>query len=160
MQIVKKTVCLLTAVIMAVGFSACGKKENGGMMSVDGGTAASFKDGEYKASANSFDEQCYKATVELTVKDNKVYSIDCDAEHRDGGTKKAHSESGKYNMKSGGASMEWHEEIALFEEAVVKNGVESVTVASDGKTDTVTGCTIAVGEYVKLIKEALEKAKK
>lgn len=157
MQIIKKTVCFLTATIIAVGFSACGKKGNGDKMSVDGG---GLRDGEYKASADSFDEQGYKATVALTVSDGKVYSIDCDAEHRDGGTKKAHSESGKYNMKSGGASMEWHEEIALFEAAAVENGIESVTVASDGKTDTVTGCTIAVGEYVDLIKEALEKAKK
>ena len=83
-----------------------------------------------------------------------------DADSKNGGTKKDHSESGQYNMKAGGAQYDWHEEIAFFEKHVVNKGLESVELKSDGKTDTVSGCTIAVKNYVELIKEAMDKAKK
>ena len=163
MKIYKKAICIGLAGVMVLAFSACGKKnsDNNGTMSGGSNTVAvMYKDGEYKASESKFDDQGYKPTVKVVVKDGKLYSVDCDDEYQDDGTKKAHSESGKYNMKAGGAQYDWHEEIALFERYVVENGLENIQLDGNGKTDTITGCTIAVDHYVKLIKEALKKAEK
>ncbi len=159
MKTVKAIICCLLASAVAVSLAACGKmdKDDGDVPSSDP-VAVEFKDGEYKVSENKYDDQGYKATVKVVVKDGKLYSVDCDADYQDDGTKKANSESGKYNMKAGGAQYEWHEEIAFFEEYVVQNGLEQIQLDSYGKTDTITGCTIAVDDYVELIKKALEKA--
>ncbi len=151
----KGLMCFVLIGIMALCFTACGEKKYGEVDQAKG----KYKDGEYKATAGDYDDQGYKSTVEVVVKDGKVYSVDCDADHKEDGTKKAHSESGKYNMKAGGAKADWHEEIAFFERHVVEKGVEDIKLDTYGKTDTITGCTISVSEYVKLINEALEKAK-
>ena len=158
-RVTNSLLSLILIGLMMLCFSACKKSDGDVGSSGDGSGTVQYKDGEYKASSGTFDDQGYKSTVEVVVKDGKVYSVDCDAEHKDDGTKKAHSESGKYNMKTAGAKGDWHEEIALFERNVVENGVESIKLDSNGKTDTITGCTISVNEYVKLINEALEKAK-
>lgn len=157
----KNIICVALAVLMCASFVGCGKKKDGqDMVSNKSDTATvTYKDGEYEAADSKFDDQGYRDTVKVVIKDGKLYSVDCDAESKDGGTKKDHSESGQYNMKAGGAQYDWHEEIASFEHHVVNKGLESVQLKNDGKTDTVTGCTIAVKNYIKLIKEAMNKAK-
>lgn len=160
MKAVKSILCLALSAVMLFSFAACGKKNNNNTVNSGSASAAvKYKDGEYKASANTYDDQGYKSTVKVTVKDGVLYSVNCDAESKDEGTKKAHSESGQYDMKVAGAKHDWHEEIALFEKYVVENGVDSIKIDNAGKTDTITGCTIAVSEYVTLIREALDKAK-
>lgn len=160
MKTIKAIISLALSAVMLLSFAACGKKDKDDMMSNGSGTAAvKYKDGEYKATANSYDDKGYKSTVKVVVKDGAIYSVDCDAEHKDEGTKKAHSENGKYDMKTAGAQHDWHEEIALFEKHITEKGIDSVKLDSNGKTDTITGCTIAVKEYVDLIKKAMEKAK-
>lgn len=160
MKAVKSILCLALSVMMLFSLVACGKgKDDGTMDNSSSAAAVKYKDGEYKASANTYDDQGYKSTVKVVVKDGVLYSVNCDAESKSDGTKKAHSESGQYDMKVAGAKHDWHEEIALFEKYVVENGVDSIKVDNEGKTDTITGCTIAVSEYVSLIREALDKAK-
>ncbi len=163
MKALKSVMAVLLLCALVLCCAGCGKKDMDDSMNSDGGSSATanatLEDGEYEAHDTVFDDQGYRDTVKITVRDGKVYSITCDAESKDGGTKKEHSESGKYNMKAGGAQYDWHEEIAFFERYVTEKGVESVNLKSDGKTDTVTGCTIAVKNYVKLINEAVEKAK-
>lgn len=167
MQAKQNSFNILTALVLsamlALIAAGCKSGQTSSMSSSAGSnTTASvtYKDGEYKAAAANFDDSGYKATVRVTVKDGAVESVDCDAEIKDGGTKKALSESGKYGMKAGGAQHEWHEEIALFEKWVAENGVDKVSTDKSGKTDAITGCTISVGDYVDLINEALDKAKK
>lgn len=157
----KNIICVALAVLMCASFVGCGKKKDGqDMVSNKSDTATvTYKDGEYEAADSKFDDQGYRDTVRVVIKDGRLYSVDCDAESKDGGTKKDHSESGQYNMKAGGAQYDWHEEIANFEHHVVNKGLESIQLKNDGKTDTVTGCTIAVKNYIKLIKEAMNKAK-
>ena len=153
------TVCVL----IALGFAGCGKKDtvsDSSSAGSDTSSAAKYKDGEYIVSAPNYDDQNFKATVKVIVKDGRVASVDCDALAKDGDTKKVQSENETYSMKSGGAKHEWHEQIAYFEKHVVENGVDSVSIKGDSKTDTVTGCTIKVKDYVDLINEALDKAKK
>ncbi len=162
MKSLKAFLCICLAMVMCLSFVACGKKDDGKDMISNGSEtgSATYKDGEYEAAEAKFDDQGYKDTVKVVIKNGKLYSVDCDAESKGGGTKKDHSESGQYNMKAGGAQHHWHEEIALFENHVVNKGLESVQLTNEGRTDTVTGCTIVVKEYVDLIKEAMEKTKK
>lgn len=157
----KSIICIALALMLMLSLAACkmGKDDDNLISDHNGSTIVKYKDGEYKASESKFDDQGYKPTVKVVVKDGKLYSVDCDDEFQDDGTKKAHSESGKYNMKAGGSQYQWHEEIALFEKYVVENGLENINLNGQGKTDTIAGCTIAVDYYVKLIKKALEKAK-
>lgn len=58
---------------------------------------------------------------------------------------------------------EWFEQAKLLEDAIVKNGVDSVTVITEGdnlgKTNSVAGVTVTVDTYVKLTKDALANAK-
>ena len=114
MKAVKSILCLALSALMLFSFAACGKKKNNNTMSSGSTTAVKYKDGEYRASADTYDDQGYKSTVKIVVKDGVLYSVNCDAENKDNGTKKALSESGQYDMKSAGAKHEWHEEIALF----------------------------------------------
>ena len=161
MRNLKSIICAALAILMCLSFVGCMKKENGKDMISNGQdtAAVTFEDGEYEAADSKFDDQGDRDKVKVVIKDCQLYSIDCDAESKDGGTKKDHSESGKYNMKAGGAQYDWHEEIAKFENHVVNKGIESIQLKNDGKTDTITGCTIAVKHYIDLIKEAMDKAK-
>lgn len=120
-----------------------------------------LKDGTYTATATNFSPQGYKPTVEVVIKDGKVYSVLIDEISEDSGaTKRAQSESGQYRMvELGGAQSEWHEQVALYEKAVVEQGVENVKLDENGVPDAISGCTITVGEYAELIKEAINKAK-
>ncbi len=161
MKTVNSFFSLLLVLLLMLTVTACGKKSDGkDMISTDSNASAvTLKDGEYDASAADYDDDGYRAEVKVVIKDGAVYSVDCDEVHKDGGSKKSHSESGKYNMKQGGAQHEWHEEIALFEKYVAEKGIDAVTVKGNGKTDAVAGCTIAVDKYVQLIKKAIGKAK-
>ncbi len=164
MKFLKSFMCFGLALMMSLMFVGCGKKDDGKDMISNGSDTANkpveYQDGEYEAADGKYDDQGYRDIVRVVIKDGRLYSVDCDADYKDGGTKKDHSESGKYNMKAGGAQYDWHEEIAYFENHVVNKGLESIQLKNDGKTDTITGCTIAVKNYVKLIKEAMDKAKK
>lgn len=151
---------LILVLLLVLSLMGCGKKDKGNnsQSGSSNNTSTSYKDGEYKESASSYDDSGFKATVRVVIKNGSVYSVDCDADSKDTGTKKSLSESGRYDMKTGGAQYDWHEEIAFFEKHVVSHGLNSITLNKEGKTDVVTGCTIKVGEYVDLIKKALDKA--
>ena len=162
-SIIKAFSILFTVALLILSLVGCGKdtnKDSSSAGSINNNQNVEYKDGEYSASAPNYDDSGFKATVKLVIKDGAIVSIDCDAKSKDEGTKKALSESGHYNMKTAGAQYDWHEEIALFERYVVSEGINSVTLNSNGKTDVITGCTIKVADYVDLINEALDKAKK
>lgn len=152
--------CFMLVALMLFTVSGCGKK-NGNINSADTESkVVEYKDGEYKSAAKDFDDNGYKSTVTVVIKDGSIQSIYCDADKKGGGTKKADSENGIYDMKKGGSQYDWHEEVAFFEEYVRENGVGNLRLDANGKTDVVTGCTISVSEYVDLINNALEKAEK
>lgn len=159
----KKMIIFLLTLIMVFCLNGCRKKDTHPDSSSAGSqttVSKQYKDGEYKASAPSFDDSGYKATVKVVVKDGTIYSVDCDAEHKDDGTKKSISESGKYGMKKGGAQYEWHEEIAFFEKHVASKGLDNIPTDTEGRTNVISGCTIKVKDYIELINEALAKAEK
>lgn len=157
-KVISSAVCAAVIVLSMVG---CGGDKNKDSSSAGSYTTESvkYKDGEYLASSPNYDDQGFMATVKVIVKDGRVASVDCDALAKEGDSKKVRSENGTYSMKAGGAKHEWHEQIAYFEQHVIANGVDSISIKGDQKTDTVTGCTIKVKDYVDLINEALDKAK-
>ena len=117
-----------------------------------------YKDGSYTAEGD-YDDQGYKTVVTVTVEDGRLASLSCDQVTADGGSKKELSQSGAYGMKEkGGAAAEWHEEVAAFEAAAVEKGLDNIPTGSDGKTDAISGCTIAVSEFIALARQALDKA--
>lgn len=162
MKKIKLTLICLFVMLFVLGMAGCGKDTAPDSSSAGSNTTQikQLEDGEYTAEAPNYDDSGYKATVKVTVRDGAVYSVDCDAKSKDGKTKKEVSRSGEYGMKAGGAQYEWHEEIGFFENYVKANGIDSVSVDGKGKTNVVTGCTIAVADYVDLINEALKKAEK
>lgn len=150
----------MLSVLMVFMLIGCSKKDGNVNTSSADDSAVEYKDGEYKAAANGFDDNGYKSTVTVVIKDGNIQSVFCDADKKGGGTKKADSENGLYDMKKGGSQYAWHEEVAFFEQYVRENGVGNLPIYENGKTDAITGCTIAVSEYVGLINEALKKAEK
>ncbi len=150
----------MLSVLMILILVGCGKKDGNVNTSDNSNAVTEYKDGEYKAAAKDFDDNGYKSTVTVVIKDGAIQSIDCDADKKGGGTKKADSENGVYDMKKGGSQYAWHEEIAFFEQYVREKGIGDLKLYPNGKTDIITGCTISVSEYVGLINDALEKAEK
>ncbi|MFV0441701.1 MAG: hypothetical protein ACK5LV_10500 [Lachnospirales bacterium] len=106
-------------------------------------------DGTYKAEQPEFVDE-YKDFVEITVEGGVVTNIDYDSAKEDGTLKSELSESGEYGMVAyGNASSEWHEQVALLEEAAL---------ASQAPVDTVSGVTIDFSGFNELYADAIAQA--
>lgn len=121
--------------------------------------AGPYKDGGYTAEGEMDKESGWKSTVALTVADGNIVAVNFSGVNAAGDDKKQYSIDGKYGMKAGGASAEWHEEIALAEKYFLDNKGAAPTLDAEGKTDAISGVSIHVGEYFSLAEKALEGAK-
>ncbi len=123
--------------------------------------AGTYKDGTYKAEGAVDASSGWKDTVTLTVLDGKIFAVEWNGIHKDGGTdKKTRSREGKYGMKAGGASSEWHEQALKAEQYLLeKQNPDDIKVAADGKTDAISGVSIHVNGFTELAKKALSQAK-
>lgn len=103
-------------------------------------------------------------TAEVTMKGDKIESVKID-EKENGKDKTKKEMKEEYGMKASGASAigkEWYEQVESLEAYIAKNGVDKVNVGDDGKAtneDVLTGCTIAVSDFVKATQEAVKNAK-
>lgn len=118
-----------------------------------------YKDGGYKAEGEMDAESGWKSTVAVSVAGGNVVAVNFSGVNAAGDDKKQYSVDGKYGMKAGGASAEWHEEIALAEKYFLENKGTAPTLDAEGKTDAISGVSIHVGEYFTLAQKALEGAK-
>lgn len=118
-----------------------------------------LKDGGYHAEGEMDAKSGWKSTVDLTVAGGNVVAANFSGVNAAGDDKKQYSVDGKYGMKAGGASAEWHEEIALAEKYFLENKGTAPTLDAEGKTDAISGVSINVGEYFTLAEKALEGAK-
>ncbi|TCZ76350.1 FMN-binding protein [Paenibacillus albiflavus] len=121
-----------------------------------------YKDGTYHAEQKAFDEKSgWKSTADVTIVNGQIVAANWNAVHKDGGDdKKKQSIDGKYGMKAGGASAEWHEQAALVEaELLAKQDPAKIAVKEDGKTDAISGVSIHVSDFMTLVQEALASAK-
>ncbi|SEU29841.1 FMN-binding protein [Paenibacillus sp. NFR01] len=118
-----------------------------------------YKDGGYFAEGEMDAESGWKSTVAITVAGGNVVAANFSGVNAAGDDKKQYSIDGKYGMKAGGASAEWHEEIALAEKYFLENKGAAPALKDDGTTDAISGVSIHVGEYFSLAEKALEGAK-
>nr|WP_122012442.1 FMN-binding protein [Maliibacterium massiliense] len=135
--------------VLALMLAACGSK--------------TLKDGTYYAENARYDDSGWKANLTIEVRDGKIISADWNAVNQKGGDdKKTQSKQGAYSMvQYGGAQWEWHEQAARMEEELLRvQNPGDIKVASDGKTDTVSGVTIAVDEFVDLARNVYRQAGK
>lgn len=121
--------------------------------------AGSLKDGGYHAEGEMDAESGWKSTVDLSVVNGNVVAAKFSGVNAAGDDKKQYSVDGKYGMKAGGGSAEWHEEIAKAEQYFIENNGAAPTIDAEGKTDAISGVSINVGEYFTLAEKALEGAK-
>ncbi|WP_040950727.1 hypothetical protein [Gorillibacterium massiliense] len=123
--------------------------------------AGPYKDGTYHAEAADFDKDSgWKDTVDVTVLNGKIFAVRWSGVNKDGADKVQFSKDGKYGMKKGGASSEWHEQSLLAEKALLeKQDPAAITVKDDGKTDAISGVSIHVAGFTTLAAKALEGAK-
>ncbi|WP_342564059.1 FMN-binding protein [Paenibacillus sp. FSL R7-0345] len=121
--------------------------------------AGPYKDGGYTAEGEMDADSGWKSTVALTVANGNVVAVNFSGVNAAGDDKKQYSVDGKYGMKAGGASAEWHEEIALAEKYFLENKGTAPALDAEGKTDAISGVSIHVGEYFTLAEKALEGAK-
>ncbi len=122
-----------------------------------------YNDGVYSAQVAEFPNSGWKETVEITIENGKIIKINWDAIYKDDSIpihKKQYSKSGLYGMLAAGASNEWYDQALAAEQFVLRNGIDALAVSEEGYTDAVTGCTIHVNEFQKLVYECLEQAKR
>lgn len=122
-----------------------------------------YKDGRYHAEADQFDEKSgWKDTVDVTVLGGKIFAVQWNAVHKDGGDDKlTRSRNGEYGMvANGGAQAEWHEQAARMEQFLLeKQDPAAIPVDDGGYTDAVSGVTIHVDGFLDLVQKALANAK-
>lgn len=123
--------------------------------------AGPYKDGAYHAEAADFDaDSGWKETVDVTVAAGKIVAVNFSGVNAAGEDKKTNSKEGKYGMKAGGASSEWHEQAEKTEQYLIeKQDPTAVETTEDGKTDAISGVSIHIGSYLQLAEEALAGAK-
>lgn len=153
----KKVLISLLAVLCIFGIAGCEKVSSG-----------EYKKGTYYGSAeDDFNGEKNTAIAVITVDDNgKIISVYVDSTYTANGvtsTKKSLGSS--YGMKTGDSAYgvsnkEWYEQASYLEQAVVDHqGVDFLTIDDNGKTDTISGCTIKVDALKTAVANALAKAK-
>lgn len=136
------------------------------------GCGAKYKEGTYNASfEENYDGQINTVTAKLVVNEKgKIESVYLDSTYTTSNgiltTKK--NLGSNYGMKSVSANMgkikggaEWFEQVNSLEKAVVdKQGIDFIKLNDDGKTDSVTGCTIKISGLYNVLEDVIKQAKK
>lgn len=120
-----------------------------------------YKDGYYHAEGAEFDAKSgWKETADVVIAAGKIIHVNFSGVNAAGEDKKQNSIDGKYGMKAGGASSEWHEQAAVAEANLVETqDPAALTFGEDGKTDALSGVSITLQSYFDLVSKALEGAK-
>lgn len=120
-----------------------------------------YKDGSYHVEGADYGSSGWKDTVDVIIAAGNIVEVNFSGVNEAGEDKKQFSIDGKYGMKAGGASAEWHEEIALAEQYLIdQQNPASVTFDDKGKTDAISGVSISLQSYYDLTATALEQAQK
>ena len=151
----KKTIVALCAVgLVAFCLTGCSTK-------------AGYKEGTYNGTAiDTYGGQENKATARVVIDaDGKIESVYLDTTYTTDDNvvttkKKLGDDYGMYNHPYGSTVGEWYEQVEALEQAIVENqGVDFLDLNDEGKTDAVSGCTIAINALVEAVNDALEQAK-
>lgn len=120
-----------------------------------------LKDGTYTAEdetpGDSGFEKGYKNEVTLVVESGKITSVLWDSVHSSGGGKVQESIDGDYIMKAGGKT--WAEQSELLGAYMVeKQSVKEFGLDENGKTDAVSGVSIDISGFVRVVEKAMKQA--
>lgn len=120
-----------------------------------------YADGAYHAEEKEFAAQSgWKETVDLTVVNGYIVSVNWNGVHKNGGDdKKAASVSGAYGMVAkGAASAEWHVQALEAEKYLIEiQDPTKITYTDDaGHTDAISGVSVTVKGLFELAAEALK----
>lgn len=116
-----------------------------------------YQDGVYFAQGEADAKTGWQSYVTLTVADGKITDAKWNATNAGVGVDKVtYSEEGKYGMKAGGASSEWHEQAQKVEQYLIeKQDPKDIALNEEGKTDAITGVSVHVSEFFNLADQAL-----
>jgi len=169
----KASIILLSSVLLLGLLAGCGSnsKNEGGNAAGNTTTnnssnsstnsnaeAGTYKDGVYFAKGEVDEKSGWQSIMTLTVSGGKITDVQWNAISENSPVDKiTSSKEGKYGMKAGGASSEWHEQAdALDKFLIEKQDPAAITLNDEGKTDAVSGVSIHVGDFVNLAKAALD----
>lgn len=141
---------------MAVNTDSSAEKDNSGRADLTVLDNAAFTDGTYTAKAEP-DSNGFTDEVNLTVKNGKITEVSWDGIMEDGTKKSVMSEKGEYVMTENGPT--WKEQAEALADALIQN--QSLTFLnpdSEGKTDAVSGVSIAVGGFISLAADCMAQA--
>jgi len=147
----KKLICLL--LITTFVFTGC---------------SSSYKEGVYEGNAtDNYGGTVNTATAKVTIDaEGKITDVYLDTTYNSNGlqtTKKTLKD--EYGMKIGNSAYgeseyEWYEQVEALEKAIIEHqGIDFLNLDEDGKTDTVSKCTIVIDALYEAIQDALDKAK-
>jgi len=120
------------------------------------------KDGWYFAGAADFDKSGWKTNVLITVVNGTVVDAVWNGLSNDKKKKSkiVESEKGAYGMEKAAKQGAWHVQAERAAAALVKaQNPAAIDVKKDGKTDAVSGVSMAVSEFYALAAEALKAAR-
>lgn len=134
---------IATALLAAMALTGCGSKAFTGE-----------KVGEVASAFGG------KTIATVKFEEGKPVSVELDVKNDDGSLKSEASKSGEYDLKNE-PGKKWHEQADLFEEALVENNfdISKIAVNEEGKTDAVSGVSIAVSEFLEATQAALDQVK-
>ncbi|NGZ77401.1 FMN-binding protein [Saccharibacillus alkalitolerans] len=120
-------------------------------------SASSIQDGMYFAQGEMDAKSGWQPYVILKAEGGKITDATWSASSVNAGPdKKTYSEEGKYGMKAGGASSEWHEQAEKVEQYLIDNqDPAKITTDAEGHTDVVSGVSVHVNDFTTLAQEAL-----
>lgn len=142
----KTAIRLCLIVILALGlFSGCGKNSD----------SAAYKDGTYMGRSSEDDKGAYgEATI--TLAGNKITDCTYVTRQSDGSIKD--EEYGKVNGEI--SNRDYYDKAQLAVEAMGQYAQELVKVQKPEDVDAVSGATIAHGQFIEAVQNALGEAKK
>lgn len=114
-----------------------------------------IKDGTYTVEGK--ESQGFTSIVTLVVENGKITSVVWDGRNAAGEYKSYLSSTDKYTMVEGNPT--WKEQADALAANVIENqSTKGIVMDEKGKTDSVAGVSISVGEFVSLVEDALVKA--
>lgn len=119
----------------------------------------SYEDGFYFAQEDGFSEKTgWKYIALLKIEDGEIVEAIWDGAHKDAGTsKKTQSKAGEYGMvEHGDAQAYWFEQAEKVEAALLETqDPTAIEYDKDGYTDTISGVSIHINEFLGLAEKAL-----
>jgi major membrane immunogen (membrane-anchored lipoprotein) len=119
-----------------------------------------YTDGGYYAQAGDFGSSGWKSFVSLLVRNGNIVNVYWSGWNKDGSItedKQTYAAAGKYNMKAAGAIAEWDVQAQAAEQYLLKTqDLSTIVLKDNGHSDSISGATISVSDFVKLAQAALD----